>query len=87
MVDDPGWGQRCLEWLTNPGALVVRLPPCPPQHYAKVRFTCQKIGHNPTQWMAPATTVKDPHQKPNRAICDQGSGLKHLETANSTQLN
>ena len=58
-------GSGCSEWLTDPGMLVVRLPS---SQYAKVRFTCQKIGHNPT--MAPATKVKDPHQKPNRAICE-----------------
>ena len=38
------------EWLTDPGMLVVRL-----LAYAKVRFTCQKTGHNPT--MAPAAKV------------------------------
>ena len=64
----PAGGSGCSEWLTNPGTLVVRIPPSPAQHYAKVRVTCQKIGHNPT--MAPAKKVKDPHQKPNRAICE-----------------
>ena len=64
----PAGGLRFLV-VVDPGTLGVRQPPPPLQRYAKVRFTCPKIGHNPV-WMAPATTVKDPHQKPNRAICE-----------------